>query len=53
MKTVHAGGLGEGVKKRQNSVHVVVECPLTSSGLDIDFFDMDILYLYELLTPMV
>ena len=25
MKTVHAGG---GVKKWQNSVHVVVECPL-------------------------
>ena len=26
IKTVHAGG--EGVKKWQNSVHVVVECPL-------------------------
>ena len=26
IKTVHAGG---GVKKWQNSVHVVVECPLT------------------------
>ena len=29
IKTVHAGG--EGVKKWQNSVHVVVECPLTDS----------------------
>ena len=28
IKTVHAGG---GVKKWQNSVHVVVECPLISS----------------------
>ena len=28
-KTVHAGG---GVKKWQNSVHVVVECPLSKSG---------------------
>ena len=27
IKTVHAGG---GVKKWQNSVHVVVECPLKS-----------------------
>ena len=27
IKTVHAGG--RGVKKRQNSVHVVVECPLS------------------------
>ena len=27
IKTVHAGG--GGVKKLQNSVHVVVECPLT------------------------
>ena len=27
IKTVHAGGPG-GVKKWQNSVHVVVECPL-------------------------
>jgi hypothetical protein len=26
IKTVHAGG---GVKKWQNSVHVVVECPLS------------------------
>ena len=26
IKTVHTGG--EGVKKWQNSVHVVVECPL-------------------------
>ena len=26
IKTVHAGG--EGVKKWQNSLHVVVECPL-------------------------
>ena len=26
IKTVHAGGVG--VKKWQNSVHVVVECPL-------------------------
>ena len=25
IKTVHAGGLGGGVKKLQNSVHVVVE----------------------------
>ena len=32
IKTVHAGG---GVKKWQNSVHVVVECPL----LGILFFD--------------
>ena len=29
IKTVHAGG---GVKKWQNSVHVVVECPLTTSN---------------------
>ena len=29
IKTVHARGSGEGgVKKWQNSVHVVVECPL-------------------------
>ena len=28
IKPVHAGG-GGGVKKWQNSVHVVVECPLT------------------------
>ena len=28
IKTVHAGG--EGVKKWQNSVHVVVECPLSA-----------------------
>ena len=27
IKAVHAGG--EGGKKRQNSVHVVVECPLS------------------------
>ena len=27
IKTVHAGG--RGVKKWQDSVHVVVECPLT------------------------
>ena len=29
IKTVHAGG-GGGVKKWQNSVHIVVECPLTT-----------------------
>ena len=29
IKTVHAGGWG--VKKWQNSVHVVVECPLTNN----------------------
>ena len=29
IKTVHTGE-GGGVKKWQNSVHVVVECPLTS-----------------------
>ena len=29
IKTVHAGG-GGGVKKWQNSVHVVVECPLST-----------------------
>ena len=29
IKTVQEGG--EGVKKWQNSVHVVVECPLTDS----------------------
>ena len=28
IKTVHAGG--GGVKKWQNSVHIVVECPLTT-----------------------
>ena len=28
IKTVHAGG--GGVKKWQNSVHIVVECPLAS-----------------------
>ena len=28
IKTVHAGG---GVKKWQNSVHIVVECPLTTN----------------------
>ena len=32
IKTVHAGG-GGGVKKWQNSVHVVVECPLIQSVL--------------------
>ena len=32
IKTVHAGG-GGGVKKWQNSVHVVVECPLTGRGV--------------------
>ena len=31
IKTVHAGGGGGGVKKWQNSVHVVVECPLTKT----------------------
>ena len=31
IKTVHAGE--GGVKKRQNSVHVVVECPLMSLNL--------------------
>ena len=30
IKTVHAGG--GGVKKTQNSVHVVVECPLSRTG---------------------
>ena len=30
-KTVHAGG---GVRKWQNSVHVVVECPLYKSPLE-------------------
>ena len=29
-KTVHAGGGGQ---KYQNSVHVVVECPLTSNSI--------------------
>ena len=28
IKNVHAGGVGVGGKKWQNSVHVVVECPL-------------------------
>ena len=32
IKTVHAGR-GGGVKKWQNSVHVVVECPLHSIKL--------------------
>ena len=33
IKTVHAGG---GVKKWQNSVHVVVECPLSSHFLEFN-----------------
>ena len=32
IKIVHAGG-GGGVKKWQNSVHVVVECPLVIKNL--------------------
>ena len=28
IKTVHAGRRGGGVEKFQNSVHVVLECPL-------------------------
>ena len=31
IKTVHAGGVG--VKKWQNSVHVVIECPLSQDRL--------------------
>ena len=31
IKTVHVGGGRGGVKKWQNSVHVVVECPLLVS----------------------
>ena len=34
IKTVHAGG--GGVKKCQNSFHVVGECPTTSRGLAIE-----------------
>ena len=35
IKIVHAGG----VKKWQNSVHVVVECPLRRSAFDVLFDD--------------
>ena len=31
IETVHAGG-GEGIKKWQNYVHIVVECPLKEMG---------------------
>ena len=35
IKTVHAGGGGGGFKKWQDSVHVVVDCPLI--GFDANF----------------
>ena len=33
IKTVHAGGMG--VKNWPNSVHVVVECPLIQSNVEV------------------
>ena len=36
IKTVHSGGRG-GVKKWQNSVHIVVECPLNEHFFVHDF----------------
>ena len=39
IKTVHAGRGGGDVKKWQNSVHVVVECPLSQIVYNkVDFF---------------
>ena len=35
IKTVHAGGAGGGVKKCQNSVHVVVKCPHKHTHKDL------------------
>ena len=38
IKTFHAGGW---VKKWQNSVHAVVECPLSIGFLQIQFISLD------------
>ena len=40
IKTIHAGG--GGVKKWQNSVHVVVECPLMWPDLTLGWVGLEI-----------